>query len=375
MPRDYYEVLGVGRGAEQSEIKRAFRKLARELHPDVNSHDPDAEQKFKEAGEAYEVLSDPDRRATYDQFGHEGLRSGGWSANSSGFGNVEDLLSSLFGGGGGGGSAFGDIFGFGGGGGGRAAGGDVGVEIEVELSDVLNGVEREVSFEAVTTCEHCRGNGAEPGTPIHTCETCGGHGAVRQAVRTAFGQMVQQAVCPTCAGEGKVPETPCEVCGGSGRQQKSRTWDVDVPAGIESGQRIRIGGAGHAGGAGAGDGDLYVLIRVAEDERFERHGEHLLSAVTVPATRAMLGGKLTVPTLEGEKEIKIPAGSQPGDTVRIKGAGLPPLRGRKRGDQHVVLDVTIPTRLDRGQRDLAEQLDRAIGAEAEPASPRARERA
>lgn len=374
MPRDYYEVLGVERGADATELKRAFRKLARELHPDVNSHDPDAEEKFKEAGEAYEVLSDADRRATYDQYGHEGLRSGGWSANSSGFGNVEDLLSSLFGGGGGG-SAFGDIFGFGGSRQGPAPGGDVGVEVEIELHDVLHGVQREVSFEAVTTCEHCRGNGAEPGTPIRSCETCGGHGAVRQAVRTAFGQMVQQTVCPTCHGEGKIPETPCEVCGGSGREQKPRTWDVDVPAGIESGQRIRIGGAGHSGGAGAGDGDLYVLVRVAEDARFERHGEHLLSALKLPATRAMLGGKLSVPTLEGEKEIKIPAGSQPGDTVRIKGAGLPQLRGRKRGDQHVVLEVTIPTKLDRRQHDLAEQLDQAIGAEAEPSSPRAGERA
>ena len=198
---------------------------------------------------------------------------------------------------------------------------------------------------------------------------------MRQVTRTAFGQMVQQAVCPTCEGEGKVPETPCEVCAGSGRETRSRTWDVDVPAGIESGQRIRIAGAGHAGPAGAGDGDLYVLIRVSEDERFERHGEHLISAATVPATRAMLGGKLSVPTLEGDREIKIPAGSQPGDTMRIKGAGLPPLRGRKRGDQHVVLDVTIPTDLDRAQRDLAERLDSAIGAEAEPSSPRAGDRA
>ncbi|CAN5609004.1 molecular chaperone DnaJ [soil metagenome] len=373
MPRDYYEVLGVERGADDTEIKRAFRKLARELHPDVNSHDPDAEEKFKEAGEAYEVLSDSERRATYDRYGQEGLRSGGWSPNASGFGNVEDLLSSLFGGGGGGGSPLGDLFGFGRQG--PAPGGDVGVEIEIELSDVLHGVQREASFQAVTTCEHCRGNGAEPGTPIKTCDTCGGHGAVRQAVRTAFGQMVQQAVCPTCEGEGKIPETPCEICEGSGRQVKPRTWDVDVPAGIESGQRIRISGAGHSGPGGASDGDLYVLIRVAEDERFERHGEHLLSAANVPATRAMLGGKLSVPTLEGDKEIKIPSGSQPGDTVRIKGAGLPPLRGRKRGDQHVVLEVTIPTSLDRQQRDLAEQLDSAIGAEAEPSKPRAGERA
>lgn len=377
MPRDYYEVLGVERGAGETEIKRAFRKLARELHPDVNDHDPDAERKFKEAGEAYEVLSDPERRATYDRYGHEGLRSGGWSANASGFGNVEDLLSSLFGGGAGAGSGsiFGDLFGFGGGRAGPAAGADIGVEVEIELSDVLSGVEREVAVDAVAPCEHCHGNGAEPGTPIRTCETCGGQGAVRRVSRTPLGQVVQAAECPACHGEGKIPETPCEVCSGSGREHRERTWDVEIPAGIESGQRVRIGGAGHAGDAGAPAGDLYVLVRVADDPRFERHGEHLLSALRLPATRAMLGGSVTVPTLDGEREIKIPAGSQPGETIRIKGAGLPRLHGRRRGDQHVVLEVVVPGKLGRRERKLVEELDEALGAEAEPVAPRAGERA
>ena len=274
LPRDYYEVLGVGRDASESEVKKAFRGLARELHPDVNQHDPDAEEKFKEAVEAYEVLSDAERRQTYDAYGHEGLRGGGWAPPSAG--SMEDILSSLFGGGGGGagaGSIFGDLFG--GGRAGPASGGDIGVEVEIELTEVLTSADRKVVFEAVSICEHCKGNGAEPGTPIHQCETCGGAGRVRQVRRTAFGQLVQEAICPTCNGDGRIPEQPCEVCDGAGRELRERSWDVEIPAGIESGQRIRISGAGHAGEAGGRPGDLYVLVTVIDDERFRREGQEL----------------------------------------------------------------------------------------------------
>jgi molecular chaperone DnaJ len=351
VPRDYYEVLGVDRGAGDGEIKKAFRRLARELHPDVNKHDPDAEEKFKEAAEAYEVLSDPERRRTYDAFGHEGLRSGGW-APASDFGSFEDVLSSFFGRGD---SLFGDLFGFDRGG--PAAGGDLAARVEITLEEVLAGASREIELEAVATCEHCRGNGAEPGTPIRTCETCGGAGAVREVTRTPFGQMVRSGACPTCRGAGKVPEIPCPECEGRGRVLRERTWEIEIPAGIESGQRIRIGGAGHAGEAGAPAGDLYVEVVVAEDERFERVGQDLVSRAELPATRAMLGGTLTVETLDGEREAEVPAGAQPGETVTLGGLGLPALRGSRRGDHHVVLDVVVPVDLDSEQRELTERLD------------------
>ena len=358
MKRDYYEVLGLDRGAGEGEVKRAFRRLARELHPDVNRHDPEAEEKFKEAAEAYEVLSDPERRRTYDTFGHEGLRSGGWAPRTGAFGTFEDVLSAFFGRGD---PLFGELFGFGRQG--PASGGDIAATVEIELAEVLTGAKREVSFEAVSTCERCRGNGAEPGTPIRTCETCGGAGAVRDAIRTAFGQMVTSGPCPTCRGDGRVPETPCEECEGEGRIVRMRTWDVEIPSGIESGQRIRITGAGHAGEAGATSGDLYVQVAVAEDERFERHGQDLVTVVEIPVTRAMLGGTAAVPTLDGDREVDVPAGAQPGEHVLIRGLGLPSLRGAARGDQHVILDVRIPAKLTKEQRELARQLDETLSAD------------
>src|SRR4051794_15548311 len=232
--RDYYEVLGVERGADDAEIKKSFRRLARELHPDVNRHDPEAEEKFKEAAEAYEVLSDPERRRTYDTFGHEGLRSGGWSPRAEGFGNFEDVLSAFFGRGD---PMFNDLFGFGRAG--PTAGADVAAQVEVDLEEVLTGASREVSFEAVSTCEHCHGNGAEPGTPIRTCETCGGVGEVREVSRTVFGQLVRSGVCPTCGGQGKVPGTPCRECKGEGRGRGTRKWEYEVPPGHECGGRER----------------------------------------------------------------------------------------------------------------------------------------
>jgi molecular chaperone DnaJ len=355
--RDYYEVLGVDRGASDAEVKKAFRRLARELHPDVNKHDPEAEEKFKEAAEAYEVLSDADRRSTYDAFGHEGLSSRGWAPRADAFGSFDDVLSAFFGRGD---PLFSELFGFGRPG--PANGGDVAAQVELSLSDVLTGAKREVSFEAVSTCERCRGNGAEPGTPIRTCETCGGSGELREVARTAFGQLVRSGVCPACGGQGRVPEQPCGECDGKGRTVRSRSWEVEVPPGIESGQRIRISGAGHAGEAAGRAGDLYVEVLVADDERFERHGQDLVAVIEVPATRAMLGGKATVPTLDGEQEVEIPAGAQPGDHVVLGGIGLPSLRGGSRGDEHVVLDVYVPDKLSKDERRLVEELDESLGS-------------
>jgi molecular chaperone DnaJ len=350
MARDYYEVLGVGREAGEAEIKKAFRGMARELHPDVNGHDPEAEEKFKEAAEAYEVLSDAERRRTYDAHGREGLRSGGFDPRSSSFGSIDDIFQAFFGG---------DPFGVGGRSG-PAPGGDLLLSVEIDLAEVATGVRREVSYDAVGSCEHCHGNGAEPGTPISTCERCGGAGQLRQVSRTPFGQMVRGVTCDVCGGAGKIPKTPCEACAGSGRARRQASREIEIPAGIEAGQRLRVSGAGHAGEAGAPAGDLYVEVAVAEDERFRRDGTDLVSIVSIPATEAMLGTAVTVPTLDGEQEIEVAAGTQPGHEEVLRGAGLPRLGGRRRGNQRVILEVVVPTNLSDEQREIAERLDETL---------------
>ena len=352
MPRDYYEVLGVARGADDAEIKKAFRRLARELHPDVNS-EPDAEERFKEAAEAYEVLSDADRRATYDRYGHEGLRSGGYAPNFEGFGSVADIFEAFFGGSGLGG-AFG---GFGGGAaGGPAQGGDVAVGAEITLQQAAQGAAVEVSYDAVTLCEHCRGNGAEPGTPIETCAKCAGTGQLRVVSRTPFGQVVRAATCDVCHGDGKVPADPCHVCSGRGRTVERVKVSVDVPAGIDDGQRIRITGRGHAGERGGPPGDLYVQVRVREDPRFVRHEDELVTVVDVSAPLAALGTTVEVPTIDGSTQLEIPAGTQPHESLTIRGQGMPALRGRRRGDLRVVVNVVVPRHLKREQKELLEKL-------------------
>jgi len=350
MPTDYYDVLGVDRGASEQDIKKAFRRLARELHPDVNAHDPEAEDKFKGAAEAYEVLSDPERRQIYDRYGHDGLRSGGFEPSFEGFGSFADIFDAFFGGGG--------AFGFGGGGPRRPAqGGDVAVTAEVTLAQVATGASVEVSYEVAAACPRCHGNRAEPGTPIETCERCGGEGQLRTVSRSPFGQVVRATACDVCGGEGKVARTPCTECAGRGRTVGSKRLSVDVPAGIEDGQRIRLTGHGHAGETGAAPGDLYVLVRVAEDDRFLRDGTDLVTVVDVPAPAAALGTKVDVPSLDGEAaQVTLEAGTQPGETVVLRGAGLPPLRGGRRGDVRVVVNVVIPRKLSGRQRELLEEL-------------------
>ena len=346
--RDYYEILGVSREASEQEIKKAFRKVARELHPDVNDHDPEAEEKFKEAAEAYEVLSDGDRRQTYDQFGHDGLRSGGYQSQAQGFGSIDDLFSAFFGGGFGGQR-------------GPAPGADIGAQVEIELEDVLDGTSREVEFEAVANCEHCHGNGAEPGTPITTCDRCGGSGELRTVANTAFGQMVRATPCDRCGGDGRIAEEPCKVCSGLGRKHTTKRHRIDIPAGIESGQRIRIGGAGHAGEAGAAAGDLYVEVAVLEREGMVRDGQDLITVVPVDATAAMIGDRIEVATLDGTDEIELAAGSQPGAEARLKGKGLPQLgSSRRRGDHRFIFNVVIPGNLNEDQKKLATDLDESL---------------
>jgi molecular chaperone DnaJ len=347
LPRDPYEVLGLGREATEQEIKKSFRRMARELHPDVNAHDPQAEEKFKEAAEAYEILSDPQRRATYDRYGHEGLRSGGYAPNFDAFGSIGDLFDAFFGGQ----SPFG-----GGRSAGPAQGGDVAVALEIDLRRAAQGTSAEVTFEAIERCEHCRGNGAEPGTPIETCARCGGAGQLQAVTRTPFGQMARAVVCDTCHGDGRTAKQPCRECRGRGARAAKRTIAVDVPAGIADGQRIRLGGKGHAGEARAPAGDLYVLVRVRPDERFVREGDDLITALDVSAPLAAVGATLDVPTLEGTTPLQIPPGTQPGEVLTVRGQGMPSLRGGRRGSLRVVANVVVPRRLSAEQRELLERL-------------------
>ena len=349
MRRDPYEVIGVARGADDREIKKAFRGLARELHPDVNKHDPAAEEKFKEAAEAYEILSDPDRRAIYDRYGFEGLDSRGFSSTSHGFGSFSDIFDAFFGG---------DPFGAFGGraAGGRVQGGDVAVEVEITLEEAARGTTVEVAYDLVDACERCGGTRAEPGSEVRTCSTCHGAGRVQAVTRTAFGQLVREQVCSTCGGEGRIPSVPCQACDGRGRRAVRKTLEVDVPAGIANDQRIRLSGRGHSGELGGPAGDLYVLVRVAEDERFLRDGNDLVSVVDVPAPAAALGTKVSVPTLDGHEEIDVPAGTQPGTVISLRGKGLPTIGRRGRGDQQIVLNVAIPRNLTSRQRELLTEL-------------------
>jgi molecular chaperone DnaJ len=354
--RDPYEVLGVAPDADEGEVKKAFRRLARELHPDVNRHDPEAEEKFKEAAEAYEILSDAERRATYDRFGFEGLDSRGYASQAHGFGSFADIFDAFFGG---------DPFGaaFGRGGGGRVQGGDIAVEVEVTLAEAAAGRTVDVAYELVDTCEHCHGNGAEPGTPIETCPTCGGAGRVRAVTRTAFGQLVREQGCDTCGGDGRIASEPCRECGGRGRRAVRKTLQVEIPAGIADEQRIRLSGRGHAGERGGPPGDLYVVVRVAEDERFLRDGSNLVTVVDVPAPAAALGTAVTVPTLDGDEEIKVAPGTQPGSVVTLRGRGMPAIGRGRRGDQQVVLNVVIPRNLTERQSELLEELRASLTSE------------
>lgn len=343
-PRDPYDVLGVHRNASEQDVKKAFRRLARELHPDVNAHDPQAEEKFKEAAEAYEILSDPERRATYDRYGHEGLRSGGYAPNFDAFGSIGDLFNAFFSGGSFGGSS------------GNALGGDIAVAVEMTLLEASTGSKLEVSYEAIDRCEHCHGNGAEPGTPIERCSRCDGAGQVQSVVRTPFGQMMRTSLCDACHGDGRLPSSPCNECRGRGQRAVKRSEQVTVPAGIADGQRIRVSGRGHAGERGAPPGDLYVLVRVAADERFMRDGDDLITALDVAAPLASLGVTLEVPTLDGSAPVEVPAGTQPGEVLGVRGQGMPSLRGGRRGNLRVVVNIVVPRRLSDAQRELLVQL-------------------
>jgi molecular chaperone DnaJ len=341
--RDYYELLGVARGADEGEIKKAFRRLARELHPDV-SDVPDAEERFREVVEAYEVLSKPETRELYDRYGHAGLRSGGFEPGHFDFGSLSDLFAAFFGD---------DLIA----GRGRSRGPDLAADVEIELVEAASGVTREVPFRVAVTCAHCGGEGAEPGTEITTCPTCGGAGRLQQVSRSVFGEFVRTATCATCGGSGRKIETPCSVCDGGGRVVDERRLDVEIPAGIHDGQQIRLTGEGHAGVLGARSGDAYVRVHVRPDPRFVREGNDVYSTVSLTMTQAALGATVTVPTLDGDHELAFEPGTQPGATAVLRGKGMPVLQGLGSGDHRVLVRVVVPSHVTDAQRRLLEEFD------------------
>jgi len=351
--QDYYELLGVARTASEAEIKKRFRALARELHPDV-SDDPDAEERFKEVVEAYEVLSNSERRELYDRFGHAGLRSRGFTPTTFDFGTLGDLFSAFFGD---------DLFGVGGRPRGAARGADIAAEVAIDLVDSAHGVQREVSLRVAVPCGTCHGTGSEPGTDPVQCPVCGGAGRVQQVSNTVFGQFVRTQTCGRCGGSGRVVEHPCKTCDGDGRVVEERKLSVDIPAGIHDGQRIRLGGEGHAGELGGRAGDVYVLVRVRPDPRFVREGHDLISQVDLTITQAALGATVTVPTIEGDVELEFEPGTQPGEVRVLDGAGMPVLQGRGRGDLRLLVNVMVPHRLTDEQRRLLAEFERTAGDE------------
>jgi molecular chaperone DnaJ len=370
--RDYYEVLGVPRQASDEEIKKSYRKLALKYHPDKNPGNKDAEEKFKELGEAYEALSDPQKRAAYDRFGHAAFAPGGAAAGGpqyqgGGFHDPFEIFREVFGGAGGG--IFDDFIeqAFGGAGGRRSHGGaqrgnDLRYDLEIELEDAARGVEKEISFTKLDTCPECSGRGAAQGAKAETCPTCHGQGQVAHS----RGFFTVASTCPRCNGTGQILTNPCKHCGGEGRVQKRSKLKVRIPAGIEDGSRLRSSGNGEAGVRGGPPGDLYVVVHVRQHELFDRHEDDLLCEIPINFSTAALGGEIEVPTLTGPAKLKIPAGTQSGTTFRLRGKGMPNVHGHGHGDQHVRVMVEIPSRLSRELRQKLEEFAALANDDAYP---------
>ncbi|MFN2145416.1 MAG: molecular chaperone DnaJ [Anaerolineales bacterium] len=360
--RDYYEVLGVNRSASPEEIKSAFRKLARQYHPDV-SEDSNAEEKFKEINEAYAVLSDADKRAAYDRYGHAGLNNFGGAPDFSNL-DIEDILE-MFG--------FGMGFDFGFGGRGRSQranrarrGADLQYTVDLDFEEAVFGVEKEIHFTRDEVCSRCEGSRAEPGTSKVRCTTCNGQGEVRQSRQTLFGSMVQVITCPTCNGQREIVETPCKQCGGSGLERQNRSKTVQIPSGVDSGTRVRLSGEGQPGTNGGPNGDLYLRIKVKHHQYFQRREYDILLNLDINIAQATLGADVEVPTVDGPAILSIPAGTQPGKVLRMREKGVPHLRGDRRGDQLVIINVEIPKKVSAEQRELLEKLAESLGSEVRP---------
>jgi molecular chaperone DnaJ len=358
--RDYYEALGVPKTASADELKSAFRQAARKYHPDVNK-EHDAEEKFKEINEAYAVLSDEQKRAAYDRFGHAGVQNNGGMPPDFSV-DFADLFS--------------ELFGFGGMGGmgrqGRRSqnmpqrGADLQMKVELAFEEAVFGLEKEFEYVHDETCSHCQGRGAEPGTSPTRCATCGGSGEVRQARQTILGSMVQVSACPTCNGAGEVINSPCRTCNGRGLERKTRRKVVSVPAGVDTGTQIRLAGEGQPGANGGPNGSLYLVIEVQPHRYFRRRGDDVHLDLDINIAQATLGTEVEIPTVDGPAQLKIPAGTQPGKVLRLKAKGVPHLRSAGRGDQLVVVNITIPKTLTNEQRKLFEQLAQSLGSEVKP---------
>jgi molecular chaperone DnaJ len=338
--RNLYEVLGVGRDASDAEIKRAFRRLAQQWHPDVNQ-EPDADGRFKEINQAYQVLSDPQRRQAYDMFGTVG-DGGDPGFGAGGFGNFGDIFDAFFGG-----TQAGSRRGH------PLAGADLRYDLRITLEEAVKGVEKEIDFTALGRCDTCGGSGAAPGSEAVTCEQCGGRGEIRTTRRTMLGQMVNVSTCPRCQGEGKLITDPCPTCKADGRTERKRTLRVTIPAGIDEGHQIRLSNEGEVGPRGGPPGSLYVAVHVMPHAKLRREGTELAYDAEVSIAQAALGTTITVPTIEGEEEVEIKAGTQPGTEIRLRGRGVPHLRrAGSRGDLHVFVNVVVPSKLSKRQREL-----------------------
>ena len=352
--RDYYEVLGVGKESSPDELKAAFRGLARKYHPDINK-EADAEEKFKEINEAYAVLSDPEKRAAYDQYGFSGLNGMGGAPDFSTV-DLSDLFSEFFGFGGMGGSSRRT----------RNAprrGQDLGLKVKLSFEEAIFGAEKEIQFERDEVCSACHGSKAEPGTKVTKCTNCGGKGEVRQVRQTFLGSMVQTTTCPVCNGTGEVIATPCKTCRGHGYERKRIKKTVSIPGGVDNGNQIRLAGEGQPGTNNGPNGNLYIEIEVEKHEFFERRQNDILLNLSINIAQATLGAEIEIPTVDGKTILKIPAGTQPGKTFSIRGKGVPYLKSSGRGDQLVAVTVDIPTRLDENQRALMEELAKTLGTE------------
>ncbi|MDR0913667.1 MAG: molecular chaperone DnaJ [Oscillospiraceae bacterium] len=348
--RDYYEVLGVGKGATEDEIKKAFRKKAKEFHPDLNpDKKEEAEAKFKEVNEAYEVLSDKDKKQKYDQFGHAGVDPNFGAGGPGGYAygqdiDLGDIFSSIFGG-------------FGGFGGGRRQnpnaprrGSDIEVQVAINFEEAAKGCKKKITFNKISTCEHCHGAGAEPGTTAKTCPSCGGRGQRTINRSTPLGYIQTSQVCDVCRGKGKVVESPCHVCGGKGQQPAHKTIEISIPAGVADGNVLNIGGNGNSGQNGGAAGDLHVYVSVKKHKIFERKGDDIWCDIPISFTQAALGGEITVPSLDGKVTYQLHEGTQPGDVFRLKGKGIPHLNGRGTGDLYIRVTIEIPKNLSQKQK-------------------------
>jgi molecular chaperone DnaJ len=354
--RDYYEILGVTKNSPQDEIKKAYRKIAIKYHPDKNPDDPTAEDKFKEAAEAYEVLSNPEKRQRYDQYGHQGIGGAGYGGGHMNMDDIFSQFGDIFGSGGGGGSPFDSFFGGGGRGRGVRQGSNLRIKLKLSLDEIANGSDKKIKVKRYVACDDCRGNGSKNGNSLKTCSSCQGTGQVRKVVNTMLGQMVSASTCPHCHGEGTMVTQKCETCQGEGRMQKEEVISIKVPAGVAEGMQLSMSGKGNVPQRGGVAGDLLILIEETEDEVLKRDGNNIIYDLHISFIDAVIGTSMEVPTIEGKVKIKIDPGTQSGKVLRLKGKGIKDINGYNKGDQLIYVNVWTPQQLSKDEKDMLESL-------------------